>query len=194
MALGGHAQNDNASKKWEIGLNVSHVITRVFSGDIRSDDLERHTFAIKRKAGKNTYLRFHFGGNYTSDSSIENFRTREHDFQSKLGLEKRKEVVRNFNLLYGADILFGHRSEYTNLASFTETTQRNAGIGLSIFIGFQFNISERLYISTESNFWGLYTHHKTKVLENARPAGEVRESSFSFKHTLPTSLYLFIRI
>lgn len=189
--------------KNEIGINVTNVLGNLLSLN-PNNAKSPYGITYRRHLGK-TSFRSGYNVNITNSSEEDfsngNFITRKLNIltiDTRFGLEKHLLLSKKFLFSYGFDVLFGYVKENSeinefNFGSSTFTSDQNTlGVGLGPVLRFEYKISDRLFISTESSFYGYYSKTTETLNINGNVSNEPEKSSSNLKLELPQSLFFNI--
>ena len=196
------AQDSPEQKRMEIGLNVSNVLANFFNSDFPRAEQERHTLGLKYNAKNlNSAWRLHLGGGVKNSETLDNFGGRQIEESSlflKLGYEWRKSILPQFALLYGIDLIANTTNEKSSfrfgLNNDTADIKKIRQYGSGLFLGFRYEFAKRFALTTESNLSVLYQTENSSVLDINGQLVKFHSDDFQISHTLPISLYLYIRL
>ena len=191
------SQADSSEHKWEIGLNVSYVLANVFNVGIDRALLDDYSLVIKRRAGKRSFWRLHVGGEASSDEvAFSALSVSSYQLHGKLGFEFRKSIAARFDLLYGIDLVARTTSEKSEFfGALTTRTDENAlSLGVSGFLGFGYEVTDRIFLTTETALFGMVEQVTTDVTESVSTQRVDQRTNYFAQHSLPISLYLYVRL
>lgn len=195
-------EKSNPNRQWksEIGLNVTNVLNEVLGNNSGNAPLQ-YTILYKYFLSEKTAIRSGFGINLfqnSSDNFIQGFRTNKStrlDF--RLGLEWRKPIAEKLMFFIGLDGIAAYDNSETDFFDFQGkiTTERlRLQFGGGPVLGFQFNISDRLSVSTESFIYYVYSDINNQVSVNGVPDSESNDKEVRLQHILPSFLYFNLRL
>ncbi len=186
----------------DIGINVTNVLASVFSLNGEKDP---NPFSlIYRRHYKRTSLRL--GTNFTYK------KTRQQEFTSgdfllrdlavsngslRVGLEKHLPLSNKFMFSYGFDLLGGlslEKSEVTEntingVTNFFSATQNAYSTGAGPVLRFDFKLSDRMFLSTESAIYATRQWMTSSVSINGVRSDDPTRAGFDLVLSLPQSLY-----
>jgi len=115
-----------------------------------------------------------------------------------LGMEKEKEIASRWIFFYGIDVLYKNEFTRTNQGDTTigiTTDQSKAeSYGISPVMGVKFELSPRIFISTETDFQ-LWINHTAVTSTNDMSSQSNRSNStksFFTEYAIPQNIYLVI--
>lgn len=183
----------------EIGLNVSNVLGNIFSLNPDSDPYP-YLLTYRKHINKNYTFRSGINLNIDQNTNTEfdnnNFLERQLQLiQSdvRLGFEKKMTLSTRFLCSYGIDFLGRYRQEKSQVRDFNfnsfNSFEQTLGGGLGPVLRFEFKISERMFLSIESSFYGLYSRTKETIDINGVQGDEPTITEFNLELVLPRSLF-----
>ncbi len=132
------AQDAYPDKRSEMGFNMTALIRRIPL--LPQEEFVSGEYAIIFKRPRNkksSYQRMSIGG------AVAGRGFQNSTLQFSYGLEKRKNIFKNWHLVSGFDVsIFVIGSSNGNAST---------GIGFSPFVGAHLQLNERIYLSAESN-------------------------------------------
>lgn len=194
-------EEETKSKHFEIGVNASSFVKNFIglgNDSEISSSINPYIFHFKL-VNNNKAFRAHLGFN-SAISQIETNSFRESNIiigNFKIGYEQRTMASKRWMVLYGVDALLNIQLIKSSSVSFEEVDIRRQEFqfGLSPFIGFAFNLTPKIYISTEASLEGLYTTTKDKTIFNDPSVPDQTDSSNAFRLTtkLPNNLNFTVK-
>lgn len=196
------AQDSIKYHRIEIGLNISNVLANFFNSDFPRAEQERHSLALKYNLKDlNKALRLHLGGGLSSQEVGDVFGFRiieESSLYLKAGFEWRKNILPTFSLIYGTDLVYNSLTEESRLRFISDNNsvdvKKMRQYGSGGFIGFRFVFGKRFALTTESHLSVLFQTEDTEVVDLNQQVAVFHQEDFQISHTLPLSLYLYIRL
>lgn len=185
-------------KHFEIGIDATSFVENFISFGSEVNTLSPFAFHFKL-IKKNRGLRVFAGFNARTAQSNNNGFVESSNFVSnlKLGYEQRTLVSKRWMVLYGVDALINYTFSQNLSISFEQVTIKNKRIGggLSPFIGFAFNITPKIYLSTEAAVNTLYTFiiNETIFDDPLVPNQKADSNLFRLSTTLPTNLNFTVK-
>lgn len=189
--------------KNELGINVTNVLANLLSLNPNTAN-SPYGITYRRHLGK-TSFRSAFNFNITNSSDNDfangNFINRKLKvltIDTRFGIEKHMLLSKRFLFSYGFDVLAGYEKENSVIENFstsfnTFTSDENTlGVGLGPVLRFEFKISDRLFLSTESSFYGYYDKTTESLNVNGNVSNEPDKSTSNLKLELPQSLFFNI--
>ncbi len=185
----------------ELGLNVTNVLGNIFSLNPESDSYP-YLLTYRKHLNPNIAFRtgFNLGINQSVDSGVDgNFflerKLSTYRTDIRLGMERKIPLSQKFLFSYGLDVLgrFNVENSEVKDQGFGGNTfislERTIGGGFGPMIRFEFKISNRMFLSIESSFYGFYSQ-KTETIEiNGFRDTEPAKSFFNLEMALPQSLF-----
>lgn len=152
------AQSDSTNT--EIGFSTQFVFDNIFQSSSAPFEL-----ILKKQTKSNLWMRYGIGADFADNIEVESLHTFERQHQNtylrvSIGTEKRKQLSNKWLLLYGADLQASfQKSKYTSIQNppndhyYSQQDNRTLlyGGGVRPFLGIGFNITPRLYVSTEAS-------------------------------------------
>jgi len=172
------AQSGNDSlfqKHWEIGLDVLSLFDK--NNLPAASVFARKNYALKKGSGKAWRFRAGLDTEYYWYTSISRFIPDDRQVYSpylSIGHEWQKKQER-FRWFWGADAYgrFTHQNSFQLLSVSDSIVNdyrfRDLNTGISILLGFQFDVSSQIAVSLESTFTGNY--HWYKITEETGKFG-----------------------
>lgn len=186
----------------DLGINVTNVLASVFSLNGEKDP---NPFSlIYRRHYNSTSLRIgtHFSYKKTRQKEFTSgaFLSRDLDVSNgslRAGFEKHLPLSKKFMFSYGFDILgsLGYEtSEVTEntingVTNFFSATQNTYSAGAGPIIRFDFKLSDRMLLSTESAIYATRQWMTSSVSINGVTSDDPTRSGFDLVLSLPQSLY-----
>lgn len=183
----------------EIGLNVTNVLGNIFSLNPDSDPYP-YLLTYRKHLSSNSAFRSGFNFNVSQDSNTEfdNNVFLERNLQLlnadvRLGYEKKLPLNQRFLFSYGVDILGRYVQEKSTVRDFNFNTfssfEQTWGAGLGPVMRFEFKISDRMFLSIESSFYGFYTRNTETLNINGSVDDDPVNTQFNLELILPRSLF-----
>jgi len=185
-------------KQLEIGVDATSFVENFISFGSSVNALNPYTFHLKL-IKKNKGLRIHAGFNAGAAQSETNGFTETSSFTSnlKVGYEKRTLISKRWMALYGVDALVNYAFSNNLSIDFEQVTikSQQIGAGLKPFIGFAFNITPKIYLSTEAGLEALYSIMFNETVFVDLPISNQKDESnlFRISTVLPTNLNFTIK-
>jgi hypothetical protein len=186
--------------KNEIGINVTNVLGNLLSLN-PNNAKSPYGITYRRHFGKASF-RSAYNINVTNtsedDFSNGNFINRKLNIltiDTRFGLEKHMLLSKKFLFSYGFDVLAGYKKENSVVESFNSSSntftsdEKTLGVGLGPVLRFEFKISDRLFLSTESSFYGYHETTSESLNINGTISNEPEKKSSNLKLELPQSLF-----
>jgi hypothetical protein len=165
---------DHVSPKNSVGINATGFVANYlnFGGNVQTNN--PYIFIYNRDIGPGT-IRFGFdiNGNITDDNRFVNNTAdlRESQWDARLGYSWSKEISKRFDLIYGADLIYGESNFYrktkqnfwtqTGIQSVDNITINDTKTyGAGPIAGIQFNVNEKIALYTEARLYGRYQEMK----------------------------------
>jgi hypothetical protein len=197
-----YKNSDYYGFKNDIGINVTNVLASVFSLNGEKDP---NPFSlIYRRHYSSTSLRI--GTNFTYKKTSQQeftsgaFLSRDLDESNgslRVGLEKHLPLSNKFMFSYGFDLLGNltyEKSEVTEntingVTNFFSATQNAYSTGAGPIIRFDFKLSDRMILSTESAIYATRQWMTSSVSINGVRSDDPTRAGFDLVLSLPQSLY-----
>lgn len=186
-------------KHIEVGVDASSFVKNFTSfGNEAGNTISPYTFHFKLVNNINA-LRVHFGFNTAITQSDINGFTESNNIlgNCKIGYEKRTLASKRWMILYGIDGLINIQLNKNSSVSFEEVDikRQDFGFGLSPFIGFAFNLTPKVYLSSEASLEGIYTTRKVQTIfsDPSIPDQTDFSNSFRISTKLPTNLSFTVK-
>ena len=205
-SLSGLTQKENYSIadfyrfKNEIGINVTNVIGNVLSLNPNNAS-SLYGLTYRRHSGKWSF-RSAFNINYSNlededfgSGSVFTRKLNITETNTRIGFEKHMVLSKRMMFSFGLDALLGINTENSEIIDFnfggnTFASQQNTiGYGLGPVLRFEYKISDRLFISTESSLYGYTETTKESLTVNGVNSDEPTKKSSNIRLELPQSLF-----
>ncbi|MBK7231978.1 MAG: hypothetical protein IPH93_06885 [Saprospiraceae bacterium] len=194
------AQNDGPAPnkmRIELGLNMTKLISAIFNTN-GEELIDPYTFVTQySKAKFGVRLGFFYVNKNAEDFNSGGFRlVKTTNVGGRIGLEFRKPIWKNLSVYYGADLILQQNKEKSSFSFSSESlisSDDARTIGGGPFLGLSLSIGQFMRLACESHFY--YQHTVNNELLNdgfMNPISRKTKSS-SLAHTLPTSLFVYIR-
>ncbi len=189
------AQNKRPKYKFknEVTVDVTAVLGKVLSLNSTAAKspygfgYRRHFSKYSFRLNGNALMESDTESQFIDDTFVDRI-SKTHDHSLRLGLEKGIVVAKNFNLLYGFDVLAGYQNVLTEIEDeFTRVNQKFI-FGLGPALRIEYQISERFFLTTESTFYGRLIMEEDSFKLNQSPSVVTSNSDYDIKMALPTSL------
>jgi len=175
------------------GINVTSVISS-FTGN--ANIIEAADFPILFRFGKKKFnLRLGLGVKGSSKESFSSvtgsFRqSSEREAAVRFGFEKNLVRQGNFNVYWGLDFIGQYQEDRVEIFTFPSNILKDTtvGVGGGPILGVKYFLTDRLYLSSESTFYGLVNFEKFE--ESGSSGSEVNTTSYNFSLQPPIVLYL----
>jgi len=153
----------------EFGVNATNLIKQFFSFTDNNISISPYAFTYKLFIN-NTALRTGLGVNFSNaEEEDDDFggrikTTKSYAIDYRLGIEFPKNVIGNWYVSFGLDFIrtnSGSHTEFLSSFSNTDVITTSKAYGGGPFLGIQFNINDKINISTGSTLY--YSNTKTTV-------------------------------
>ncbi|MFM9983730.1 MAG: outer membrane beta-barrel protein [Flavobacteriales bacterium] len=193
--LSSMAQSEANSRM--VGINATSFVKSFLSFNDQTPAGTPFQFTYRHIGDNGKAFRSKLGLNYSNSTSEE---AGEDDkstltflnIQLGLGYEKRFQLEKRWLIYTGIDGLFGiEQTILKNTSGNDESTDQEQEVlgGVSPVLGIQFNITERLSLSTEAGIPIVYKMNTQKFSGEFSDA-KITTNSFQLTPSLPTFLYL----
>lgn len=203
------AQRDTAyynnKYKWEVGLNVTSVITS-FVGNKSEDVLSPGSYQLYAKAIVNSKqsgaIRLGLGGSYSQNKRLNTSQSFLTDYSkavsARVGYEWRNYIARRWMVFYGADLLGQLSSKSISTTTTIDVVNRannTLSAGLGPHLGFQFALHKRIHIGTESAIYGFFQNDSEKIsfMLNPNLNTKTQSQGGNVSFSAPKWIYLIVR-
>lgn len=186
----------------EMSVNATRFLNDLVSFNSRT--IESGPYVIGGKIFKGTTaLRFGIGGRFQKDRDNEEVTVvRERkitEINVRAGIEKQFSIGKRWVYYFGADFIYSNQLNENVVESdidivSTKTTSNIYGGGP--IIGFQFNISDRIALWTETSIYYQYIRSKEDLTTLSAPEFDRRIRSVSHRGDaqLPVAIFFAIRL
>jgi hypothetical protein len=176
--------------KYDVGINITSMIAKVISvADDRDID---NSYLLNLRIKNNKHgIRTGFFIDYTNSVSFSSTSLEVLSTKARMGYERYYQINKKFILGYGFDIL----GNYSNSISDNEVFKnkiKTLTFGLGPVMKFEYFLSSRLSISTETSLYGIYGKQKSSLFENDVIVLISNNSVSSISSTLPSILFVNI--
>ncbi len=184
--------------KHELGINVTNVLANLFS---LNADADPYPYLLTYRKHINSNVAFRSGYNLRINDFTDfedGFDRQSNTFRTdiRLGFERKLPLSRKFLFSYGVDILGRYERERSTARDFFGSNFNNFKSKTDIFGGgfgpvmrFEFKISERMFLSVESSFYGFFSQQTQSLEINGFEDKEPAKSNFNLELSLPQSLF-----
>ena len=211
-----HSQESNTDKelfKHEFGIEATGFVKYIldFNNENMYSNYTPTYFLTYRRHFDNGNLRMQLGGSFDfSDDSTDDIYEENNQkldrttyfVKAKIGWEKEKDLGGRWQVFYGIDHwqrYYYHKSTYEReyYNQITKQKARNKYFALSPLLGFRFNLSKRISISTETSLSFIYSVAKSEIYYDS--SGTIEESnpeskSFSTSYNDPFQIFFTFMI
>lgn len=198
-------KNENFYKyKNQIGINFTNVLGNVLSLNPNNAS-SPYGLTFRRHAKKITFRSaINFNANKSNNNEVLNNQfvkksLNQSNIDLRTGLEKHLLLSKKMMLTYGFDLLLGLYAESSEVQQFNapnnstfRSAQQTYKFGLGPVLRLEYKISDRLYLSTESSFYGSYSKGVEKLSINGVITAEPDKNLGSIVLELPQSLFINI--
>jgi len=180
---------------YEVGINVTSVLS-TFLGN--SNALDASDFPLQIRLGKKpTKMRIGLGAESSRKTIFDqvtgsNRRSKQIGIASRIGFEKNTSLGNRFGFYWGADaiILLSNNAVQTFSSGSPTLKEESFGIGGGPIVGLKFNLSKRVYFSTEATMYSAFRSQKRTGSSNI----PTTDTFFDFMISPPLFLYLNISL
>ena len=166
-AMGIWAQEVAPAQKHQFSINSSSFIKNFLSFNNNSTPTQTYQFMYRRMYGSSNALRVQLGVNYFQNTVKEDDDTNElssslNDFA--IGFEKRYAIHKRWLYYFGFQGMLRYelQTSKNSSGSFQSSQKDNVfGAGIGGVVGLQFNINDRISLSTEGGLPLMYTVAKS---------------------------------
>ena len=193
-------KNEDDKPVIELGLNTTFLLFRLlnFNGSAEVPTTETYFATFKRIKGKNAFrsaLGFDF---VINPDFFFSSNTRAIFFKTRIGYERQIPLLKRFQINTGVDLFTQINTNKSRTFTFSGNliiqNRVTSDIGLSSFLAFEFKLTDRLSLFTETEL--AYHHHKTVVQEPSRTFPLQRktiEKGDRLIFSLPLTLFFSIK-
>lgn len=203
------AQTDDAlpkkfyAYKNEIGINVTNVLGNVLSLNPNNASspygltYRRHFDKWSLRTGMNINVD-NLNEDDFSDGSFITRKLNRLGLNTRIGVERHMVLSKRFMFSYGLDALLGIEREHSEINGFNfgGTTfinvENTMNYGLGPVLRFEYKISERLFISTESTLYANYSEKSSELTINGVKEEDPKKTNSQLHLILPQSLFFNI--
>jgi hypothetical protein len=187
--------------KYEITANTTQFLKQFLS--FNNSNLETNPYLVGFRVGKNLHwMRLSYGIDYssnTSNSQNSNNKTTNNIQNARLGYQYEIPLNKSFSAFCGADLIYKYTENKTissNSGFSSENSTFNSGTGLGLNLAFQWNISKRIAIYTESYLQFLGSKGK-RVVKSSGGGSQFEDiteiETTAMNYIPPTSLFFHLK-
>lgn len=185
-----------SDKKVLVGINITNTLAGFFNSG--GETLPKDPYLFSLKLLKDNKI-WRLGGNFkieTNKEELPNFdfrNTQESALQLKLGREWLQPVSERFTIYYGVDLVGNYYKEKSSFDSFSslKSSLFRTGGGAGPFLGIYFTVTNRIWLSTESYAYAIFTYGESITeIGQGLPDQITKQSKFSVLPAIPNSLYV----
>lgn len=178
----------------DIGINVTNLLSKIIS--LGNDDQPAFNISYRRKnEASGLRLSLHIFFDKKTDAPVNGFdvdRT-EHDYKLRFGYEFYKSLSKRFTFAYGPDVLYlNTQSKSVSPQSGFTNDIKEYKFGIGPALRFEYKLSDRISLMTESTAYFLTGKKKNLLLQNGAPPFETNSKSWEFATHIPSVLFLNI--
>lgn len=159
---------NNKNYKNEIGMDMNTFVRQVLNfGSQTYVSPNTYLITYKRLIKEKNSIRFGLGGNYETQKDTGGYNSNTNQtykneyFNARIGFEQQNNLGKYFIYYYGLDVLGGCNynlsHNFTTSSGTPDVISKTFSIGIGPLLGLKFKITQRIYISTESNIYYLYS-------------------------------------
>lgn len=181
--------------KNDIGINVTSLLSEVIG--LGNNTTVPNFNLTYRRSGNNKAFRVsaHAGLDKSDDFNSNTGTTiflEEKDLRLRLGFEKQMPLSQKFTLIYGLDVLGIYETSLSKSSTGFENDIKTISAGAGPVIRFEFKLSDRISLMTESTLYFIRGNENDVV----RFFGQVQTSSDKSKYSLTTQIpsVLFLNV
>jgi len=182
----------------ELGVNATSFVENFISFGSDVESVSPFTFHFKLiKNNRGLRVNAGFNARVAQDDSngFREFSSITNDL--KIGYEKRTLASKRWMVMYGVDAIVDYTFSKSLSINFEQVIVKNqrTGFGLSPFIGFAFNLTPKIYLSTEASIDALYSITLNEAIfdDPSVPDQKDEFNSFRISTELPTNLFFTIK-
>ncbi len=182
--------------KNSIGINVTSLLSEVISiGDNKNTDkfniLYTHYGSKSNfRIGVNAFYNKESENNILIGSGITALT--EQAYKIRMGFEKRNDLSHKFNFTYGIDALYIYEASNSEAESGFENTNTINSIGLGPVLRFEYKLSKRISLMTESTMYFIAGNNRDKLTQLGSVIQDKTTKKSNLTTTIPSVLYLNI--
>ena len=153
--------------KNEIGVDLTPLVKQFLNFNSATYYTPNPYYLMYRRHINEWAIRAGIGGSYWTEENVPNDTTvRNHTisaFDFRLGIERKTDVAKNWQLFYGLDIWTNitynqNDYQYQNAGQLVGYDNKTTKYGVAPLLGLRFKLNDRLTLTTETNFQ-LYTYN-----------------------------------
>ena len=186
------AQKANVYKN-DIGINMTTLLSEVIGlGD--NDIVPNYNISYRRTFNKKAFrISAHAGLNKNSDfNNIDNstISLEEKDFRLRLGFENHLYLSQKFLLIVGLDVLGMYQSSISVSSTGFENDIKTISAGAGPALRFEYKISDRISLMTESTLYFITGNENDKVTFLGQVQNDSNNSKYSLTTQIPSVLFI----
>ena len=191
--------NDSSSNKIRIDLNMNATkfVKQFVNFNNSNFEISPYLFGMRVIKGKNNF-RWNYGIDYNTNtvSGNNNESSLQNNNQNfRLGYLREVVLNKKFSSYLGPDFVLSYTENITKSSGIgfsSERSQRQSGLGLGLNFGFQWNLSSKIAIYTESTL--LMESQSGDIKNKTSSGGQTFEENSTIKGSsvrfvAPTSLF-----
>lgn len=188
-----------SAKQHQLGVNATAFISNFLSFNSSSPSMTPLSFMYKHGDDQGAYrLLIGIGGNsQTSDQDGSDFSEVQKNFETfiRSGKEWRFWVGDRWRPYVGVDGFASfERDIFETHSSFDDfkSTNQNISLGVGGLLGIQFQINDRIFLTTES-YLDLFASYSLEKFEGQFSDQKTTTSGYGFSASLPTNIYFVVQ-
>lgn len=200
--LNGQDANQFYKYKRALGINVTNILGNVFSLN-PSNTTSPYSISFRKmgtKGGLRTGLDFLYKTSEGSSFSTISASNIQGQMLASIGYEWYLPIQKRFLFAYGFDVLGSFRRDKTvssavdtnfNVITFTSNLT-GFSVGSGPVLRFEFKVSDRMYLSTESSLYVIYSQSSRKFDDGLISSTDFKSKSLNAELALPQTLFIQI--
>jgi len=180
----------------DVGINITSVISTFIGND---NDIEARDIPFMLRFGEANKIRLGIGAGVKSNQFFDVItqatrNSDEHQFLLRFGFQKDIFTEKKWGVYWGLDAIGSYaldrvRSQFGNIGENRILTE-TIGLGGGPLVGMTFNITDRIYFSTESTLYAIFKIVQDRERGFGLPTTKVTTFNYDIQTAPPLFLYL----
>ncbi len=201
IKLTGQDANQFYKYKRALGINVTNILGNIFSLN-PSNTTSPYSISFRKmgtKGGLRTGLDFLYKTSEESSFNILSSTNTQRQMLASIGYEWYLPIQKRFLFAYGFDVigtikndkLINNTINNNNIITFTSNF-RGFSLGTGPVLRFEFKVSDRMYLSTESSLYVTYSQSSRKFDDGLFASTDFKSKTVNAELALPQTLFIQI--
>lgn len=183
------SQQTNNSAHWEVGINATSVLSRIFSDQPTSSSL----INFRRFNSKGNAFKIGLDGNYSYQDSQNNFSSYYTNISSSFAYEFHKQLVQKWSYYYGPSLGFTYSKNSNSFnANLQKIETQSYAITTGFDLGIRYNLNNRINLGTSTSLRARFVQNESQI--TGQTPGEPNESyNLGIGVIAPVNIYLNVK-